>query len=158
MKKIEEEMPKLNVDRGNHRHRRTARQDVQKFDKAVAEVYSPPRITRMAKQMGLSTAWALDLTENDPDDGQPWDLSKPEKRKKAMQLQDRDKPLMVIASPMCGPFSTLQNLNLKKVDPEERRKAIAEAILHLRFTAILCNRQARDGRLFMAEHPVGAAS
>ena len=81
----------------------------------------------MARQMGLSTAWALDLTENDPEDGQPWDRSKPEKRKKAMMMQDRDQPLMLIASPMCGPFSTLQNLNIHKVNPEERRRPLTEA-------------------------------
>ena len=69
--------------RGFGPQRRAARQNVQKLDMAVVEVYSPPRITKMAKQMGLSTAWALDLTENDPDDGQPLDLSKVEKRRKA---------------------------------------------------------------------------
>ena len=28
----------------------------------VAEVYSPPRVTTMAEQMGLRAGWALDLT------------------------------------------------------------------------------------------------
>ena len=38
----------------------------------VAEVYSPPRATRMAEAVGLRAGWALDLTTYD-DDGRPWE-------------------------------------------------------------------------------------
>ena len=84
----------------------------------VAEVYSPPRITEVANKMGMKPGWALDLTEVDPDDGMAWDFSKAEKQRKAMQLLKDDKPFMLIASPMCGPFSSLQQLNWNKHDPE----------------------------------------
>ena len=40
-----------------------------------AEVYSPPRITKIASDMGLRPAWALDLTTVDPADGQTWDFT-----------------------------------------------------------------------------------
>ena len=41
--------------------------------KTVAEAYSPPRVTKLAREHGLTPMWALDLTEHDPDDGLPWD-------------------------------------------------------------------------------------
>ena len=40
----------------------------------VAEVYSPPRVVAMAKQMGLRQGWSLDLTTNDTD-GRRWDFN-----------------------------------------------------------------------------------
>ncbi len=129
----------------NHRQRRSEAQREKKYKTAVAEVYSPPRITKVAREMGMSAAWALDLTEVDPEDGLPWDLSKPEKRRKAMSLVDTDKPLMLIGCPMCGALSTWQNINYAKMSPEERAQKIAEALLHLRFTVQLCMKQA-NGR------------
>ena len=45
----------------------------QAFGLDCGEVYSPPRITKMAIEMGLHPAWALDLTVMDAEDGMPWD-------------------------------------------------------------------------------------
>ena len=91
----------------------------QAFGSDCGEVYSPPRITKMASEMGLHPAWALDLTVVDPDDGIPWDFNVPAKRRRAFELLERDKPAMLIACPMCGPFSTMNNLNYAKMSPEE---------------------------------------
>ena len=35
--------------------------------KDVAEVYSPPRATQMAREMGLQAGWSLDFTTNHTD-------------------------------------------------------------------------------------------
>ena len=40
----------------------------------VSEVYSPPRVTSFAHKLGLIPGFALDLLENDPFDGEPWDF------------------------------------------------------------------------------------
>ena len=40
----------------------------------VSEAYSPPRITKMARTMGLHAGWVLDLVETDPDDNKPLDF------------------------------------------------------------------------------------
>ena len=40
----------------------------------IGEVFSPPRMTRMAEELGLSTAFALGLTETDAQ-GRKWDIS-----------------------------------------------------------------------------------
>ena len=44
------------------------------------------------------------------------------------------------------------------MSPEDRKVKIAEALLHLRFTVQLSIKQAKAGRLYMLEHPVGAAT
>ena len=44
------------------------------------------------------------------------------------------------------------------MSPEDRMAKIVEALLRLRFTVPLCVKQARAGRLYMLEHPVGAAT
>ena len=87
----------------------------EKCNTECAEIYSPPRVTQVVTEIGLRSAWSLDLTTTDPEDGQPWEFSVSEKRKKAMRLLERDKPLLLVACPMCGPFSGLQNLNYAKI-------------------------------------------
>ncbi len=49
----------------------------------VAEVYSPPRVADVASKMGMKGGWPLDLTGLDPADGQPWDFTKEEERRRA---------------------------------------------------------------------------
>ena len=47
----------------------------QAFGLDCGDVYSPPRITKMASEMGMRPAWALDLTVTDSEDGMPWDFN-----------------------------------------------------------------------------------
>ncbi len=125
----------------------------------VAEIYSPPRITAMARTMGLNDGWALDLTEIDPDDGEPWDLSVKTKREKAKKKVDEDRPFMLILSPMCGPFSRLQELfNYPRQDAEDVKEKVRAALDHLKFAIELCIKQKEQGRMFIFEHPVSATS
>ena len=56
---------------------------LNQLGKTVNEIYSPPRVTAMAKHFGIEPGFALDLTTNDPSDGKPLDFSDPEKRTKA---------------------------------------------------------------------------
>ena len=65
----------------NHRQRRTLQRSGRND---VSEVYSPPWMTEVAGGVGLRPGWAIDLREDDPDDGLPWDLSKPDEQKKVM--------------------------------------------------------------------------
>ena len=122
-----------------------------------AEVYSPPRITAVAGRMGLKPAWALDLTTVD-DEGKPWDFSRADQRKKAMKKLKDDTPLMLVACPMCGPFSTISELNYANMTEKEIREKLHGAMLHMKFALTLCLQQYLAGRLFMFEHPAGASS
>ena len=140
----------------NRRQRRTLHQNGYSSD--VGEVYSPPRVTKIASDMGLRPAWALDLTELDPSDGLPWDFSCEAKRRRAKKLLMEDKPLMLIACPMCGPFSTIMHWNYAEMSEIEAKQKLSAAMEHLKFAVELCLTQYQAGRLFLFEHPVGASS
>ncbi len=140
----------------NRRQRRSMNAN-GKYD--VSELYSPPRITAMAKQLGMKDGWALDLTITDETDGKPWDFSDAKKRQKAKDKIELDKPLMIVLCPMCGPFSTLQNVfNYPNMSAEDVKTKLESALEHVKFCLELCVRQHAAGRLFMFEHPVGASS
>ena len=53
----------------------------------IAEAYSPPRMTAMAKKLGLSPGFSLDLTELNQD-GEPWDLSVKKMQDEGVLTQD----------------------------------------------------------------------
>ena len=79
------------------------------FRGLVSEIYSPPRITeelRRRPKRWLLPGFALDITVNDPDDGQPWDFTRPEKRDKARAIRRQQRPYMLIGSPECKAFCT----------------------------------------------------
>ena len=124
----------------------------------VAEVYSPPRITETAAEMNLKEGWAMDLTTVDNEDGLPWDFSQEAKRIRAKEKLEQDKPFMLVASPMCGPFSSLQNWNYAKLSRAEVTEKIQKGIEHVKFCLELCLQQHLAGRLFLFEHPAGASS
>ncbi len=124
----------------------------------VAEVYSPPRIAEVAKHMNLRPGWSLDLTEVDPDDNEPWDLSNKDKQDKAKGKVNGDKPFMLILCPMCGSFSATQNLNYVNMTEAEVKQKLEQALEHVRFSVELCMMQHTAGRLFVFEHPAGASS
>ena len=127
-------------------------------DNHVSEVYSPPRIAEMAKQFGIAAGFSLDLTQVDPHDGQPWDFSIPEKRRRALKMVEDSKPFMLILCPMCGPFSALQSFGFGKLDEDEQLRRMSNAMIHIKFAVELCLKQYAGGRLFLFEHPAGASS
>ena len=140
----------------NRRQRRTLKQNGWNTD--VAEAYSPPRVTKVASDMKLRPAWAFDLTEIDPEDGLPWDLSDPVKQARAKKKQQEDSPMMLVTCPMCGPFSSLMHWNYAKMQPEEIKKKLHAAISHVKFSLDMCLEQYKQGRCFLFEHPAGASS
>ncbi len=124
----------------------------------IAEIDSPPRVTSMAKTMGMKPGFALDLTGDD-DDGTPWDFSVESKRKRAMEKLKHEEPFMLVASPMCAKFCALQTLfNYPRMTKAQVTEEIAEAMTHLKFTLEMCLTQHRAGRLFIFEHPAYASS
>ena len=79
------------------------------FNRTVSEIYSPPRVTRMASllpSLKLLPGYAFDITQNDPDDGMPWDFDIAEKRAKAQRLLNEQRPLFLVGSPMCTAWCT----------------------------------------------------
>ena len=87
-----EEDPKLRVPT-NRRQRRTIQQHHGGVD--VAEIYSPPRVTKLIEQVRskhILPGFAFDITVVDPDDGLPWDFNLESKRSKARAKIREQKP------------------------------------------------------------------
>ena len=80
------------------------------FRDFISEVYSPPRVSIMAEEMGLLGGFALDLTAPGPD-GRAWDFTKTGHEARAIGLVNRRRPYLLVGSPPCTAYSNLQNLN-----------------------------------------------
>ena len=74
----------------------------------VSELYGPPRVAARAKELGLRAGWSLDLTTKDKD-GNYWDFSKNEMRQRATAKIKKDKPLLIIGSPICTDWGPMMN-------------------------------------------------
>ena len=121
----------------------------------VAEVYSPPGVTRMAERMGLRVGWALDLTTCD-EDGRRWDSDQLETRNRAVRKCIKDQPTLLIGSPMCTASSQTNNINHCKMEALEVERRLAHGRKHLEFCAKFYDIQWSAGRYFLHEHPAGA--
>ena len=126
----------------------------------ASEIYSPPRITAMARarpSLGVLPGFALDLSTCD-EAGQPWNFDCPAQRAKARRLVEDTKPLLLVGSPMCTAFRLLQALNWGRVSPEQKEAIVKRATSHLHFCLELYGLQVREGRCFLHDHPASATS
>eukprot|EP00973_Karenia_brevis_P017438 2393230-Karenia_brevis.AAC.1 len=114
----------------------------------IAEVYSPARVTKEARKFGLKPGEAMDLTTG-------WDFRKVGDREKAERYVDEAKPRILIGSPMCTAFSTLQNLSPWT---QNKMDKWIEAREHIKFVVKLYRKQIEGGRMFLHEHPARATS
>ena len=123
----------------------------------VAEIYSPERVTRLAKEYGFSAGWAMDLTTTD-ENGRPWDFDCAHMRTKATRRLLEDKPTLLMCSPMCTDFCTLTHINHKRMAKEVIQERMRTARTPLRFCTKLYALQLHHGRHSLHEHPLGATS
>ena len=124
----------------------------------LAEIYSPPRVVKEANGMGMKGGFSLDFSGPDPD-GYIWNFSRHECRQKAFALIRETRPYMIIGSPECTPFSTIQNLNMRTPKGKEKvEQARAEGTMHLEFCCNIYALQIAAGRYFIHDHPLAATS
>ena len=123
----------------------------------VAEVYSPERVVKVAREEGLRAGFSLDITNTD-ERGVPWDFTKVERRNAAIRRILEEEPLFVIGSPLCTEWSIMQNANKHKWTQEERDKRLNEARVHLEFMCKIYLIRAKNNRYFIHEHPASASS
>ena len=97
---------------------------------------------------GLRPGEAMDLMPG-------YDFDKEEDRRRAWNIIEKDKPMLLVGPPECRMFSTLQNLSRWT---NKRQKEYESAKRHLEFTCKLYDYQISQGRWFLHEHPVGASS
>ena len=123
----------------------------------VSELWSPPRVTKLASEYGLSPGFAYDIEVND-ENGMPWDFDKAEQREKCMTHILNQKPDFLIGSPMCTAFSALQGLNKWRMNPKKWNALIEKGLRHMRFAVKLYRLQAENNRFLLHEHPSSATS
>ena len=114
------------------KYRRETKQGVKRL---VSEIYSPPRVTKMLEKMPNSEVlpgFALDITTYD-ENGEPWDSRRAGMRNKAGKMLEETKPTILIGPPGCREFSTWQNQNNQRGDPELVKRKYAEAMVHMKF-------------------------
>ena len=114
----------------------------------VTEMFSPPRVTTQAKRFGLKTGEACDLSTG-------WDFRLQSHRDAAIKHVRDEKPLVVIGSPPCTPFSQLQTLN---PDTAEKRARLKEGEEHMRLMVEIYRMHIEEGCIFLHEHPAHARS
>ena len=99
----------------------------------LAEIDSPPRVVTESNNMGMRGGFSLDLTASDQDD-YICDISKHECRQKAFAKIRECRPYMIVGSPECTPFSTIQSLDMRTPEGKEKvKRARAEGPTHLEF-------------------------
>ena len=112
----------------------------------VAEVYSPPRVSQAAEELGHQPSGAFDLNTG-------YDLSTKKDRLRCWkQLRDED-PDLVVVCPPCGPFSILQGLNQSPEGQRVLQLKLAEGREHLKFAMQVFEWQVRRKKLALFEHP-----
>ena len=81
--------------------------------------------------------------------GRTWDLREPKDIAKAKEMLRKDRPRLLVVSPPCTLFNNLQNLS---GGPDPAR--LAEAIQMFEVAIDMCIQQARQGGIFVLEHPL----
>ena len=85
----------------------------------VSEFYSPPRVVKMARTLGMKGGVSLDLTVP-ASDGYVWDFGRKHCRDRALGIINEPRLLFPMLSPERTPYSNIQNLNMRT--PEGKAK------------------------------------
>ena len=123
----------------------------------VSKAWSPPRVNKPAKDVGLQLGFALDIQVNNAN-GTPWDVDLPAQRARCVERIVKEQPHVLIGSPTCTALSALQALNKWCMDPVKWKAHIDKGERHMRFAVKLYRMQAESGRLLLHEHPNSATS
>ena len=117
----------------------------------ISDRFIPERVTARAKRMGLKPGFSIDLTNG-------WDLTKTAHRSEVARKVLEERPYLVIGSPPCTMLSNMQRMNWARMDAEQVKTRMAEAMTLLRYSAYIYKLQLDGGRYFLHEHPAGASS
>ena len=124
--------------------------------KTVAEVFNPDRFGPRADHFGLRAGIAFDLELG-------WDLLRVQNQKEVIRYLVSERPGLVILSPPCTQFSSLQNLSYQTHFSSQQRfdahlRELRDARRLLQFCVRVCLLCIRLQLCFVFEHPWGATS
>ena len=110
------------------------------------EVYSPPRVIPFPRRAWFSRGLSADLITG-------WNFIKAGTRIALVIEVKVRRPQVLIVSPPCTWFSSLQSLNWWKMPRDFREQQLREASLHVEFCCVLMWLQTVAGRKVLFEHP-----
>ena len=114
----------------------------------LMELFSEPRVMKHCDEYQLKAGEAVDLKTG-------WDLNRWEDREAVLEYVKFKKPEVVIGSPPCTMFSSLQNLSPWTAEKQKRWR---KDLVLLRFAAKIYKLQTEAGRYYVHEHPATASS
>ena len=106
---------------------------------------------------GIGVGSTFDLRPNKY--GDSYDLTTAGDRAKVRSILRTERPYLVIGCPPCTEFcQTQRNWNHPRMAPEEVKRRLIEAHIHLQFSEEIYRFQLHRGKHFLHEHPASAAS
>lgn len=115
------------------------------------EFFSPPRVAVALRREQMCAKHSFDLETG-------YDFLTCEDRAQALRLWQTHRPFFTMLSPPCTMYSSMQNLNLAKMDPDVKQKRFNEAHCLLDFAMMIAQRQMQRFKFFCHEHPQKASS
>ena len=115
---------------------------------AVAELFSPPRLTEQARQSG-ATGLAFDIKQG-------CDLNDKDTQAQVDTLLDEACPQLLTASPPCTHCGGWDHLNMCYRTPLERARLLRTSRNQIRFCVTQIRKQLARGGHFLLEHPIGS--
>ena len=113
---------------------------------AVAELFSPPRFAKAAKQIGLD-GLSFDIQQG-------WDLLDPSVQEEVDAMLDEACPELLVVCPPCTYWGGWDNLNQYFRTAAERARLIRIARQQVRFCERQIRKQLDRGGDFLFEHPL----
>ena len=122
----------------------------------ITEVFSPLRVVTQGEKLGLRSGSSMDLLTG-------WNFELKADRERAIRKIEEEEPMLVIGSPPCTYFSTLQELNKFNQRYNEEWLArcndnLTKATNHIKCCITLYRMQMDKGRYWLHEHPWSAKS
>ncbi len=118
---------------------------------ALVELFYSPRVAVEVKSRGICHSGSFGIAHG-------WDLTKDSSQREVWSVLDKDKPYLVILSPMCRAFSQMMESNWSRMDPGYRQNMEQECLSQLKFCLQVAEYQVKHGSKFFFEHPLGASS
>ena len=120
------------------------------FSSDVTEVFSMPRVNKMASMAGLTVGQTYDIRLGCNL------LDKKEQDRVLLEIEKAD-PILTVICPPCDPFSILQNFRRNR-NSKEWLKRLYEGRVLLRFAMRTADQRRRAGKHFLFEQPKRATS
>ena len=117
----------------------------------VSEVYSPPRVAAEAQKQGFRKGTSFDLITG-------WDLQDGAQRKSMWKRLKEENPWLIVLSPPCTAFSSLQEWNLPRMREGAAIHMVKVGLEHLELAAAIMKWQCNRGGYALFEHPRNAKS